>query len=93
MSKSREAHRRATLAAGKGRDDRANRAAPATPRGSDDFPPLKPQRGLFIVMGLLLIALCGGLLALYFTTVYPHRHDVHAVETDYPNGAAPSANK
>jgi hypothetical protein len=34
---------------------------------------LKPRRGLFVLLGLVLIAALGIILWLYFTTVYPHR--------------------
>jgi hypothetical protein len=48
------------------------------------YVPLKPRRGLFILMGIILILLLAGLLGLYFKTVYPFRTLPHPTERDQP---------
>jgi len=56
----------------KTRDARGKDAdAQSSPPGAHQ--PLQPQRGLFVLFALLLIATLGIILWLYFTTVYPHR--------------------
>jgi hypothetical protein len=37
-------------------------------------PPLKPRKGLFIVLAIVLVGLFAGMLVLYFKTVYPTLH-------------------
>jgi hypothetical protein len=57
---------------------RAGKAHHARSNGGQPPPsmpqPLKPRRGLFIALCLIFAAWVGGLVAMYFKTVYPHRH-------------------
>ena len=44
------------------------------PPGVEFKPPLKPHRGLFILLCVVLAVWVGVLLVMYFKTVYPERH-------------------
>lgn len=39
------------------------------------LPPLRPRKSLMIALGLILLIWMGILLAMYFRTVYPLRHE------------------
>jgi hypothetical protein len=67
MSKSREPRNNADSSAA--RDAAGGDSAQSA--GVNDHQPFKPQRGLFILLALVLIALFAGFLTLYFKTVYP----------------------
>ncbi len=59
----------------KTRDARGNSDADAKSSPPVETPPpLQPRRGLFIALGVLLLAALGAMLWLYFTTVYASRH-------------------
>jgi hypothetical protein len=64
---------------GKARDKRgegrgkAEREEPA-PAAVEFRPPLKPHRGVFIILCIVLAVWVGVLLVMYFKTVYPQRH-------------------
>ena len=62
---------------------RARRRAGAPPANQSDAKPerappvpkpLKPRRSLFVVLMIVFALWVAGLLAMYFTTVYPDRH-------------------
>lgn len=42
------------------------------------LPPLKPHPRWALVLGILLALWIIALTVLYFTTVWPHRHDLHS---------------
>lgn len=86
MSKARAAHQRANEAAFHASPARET-PSPAGPA----VPPMKPRRALFWLLAAALVLLAGGMLALYFKTVYPYRYAPHAVEDDKPNPAAVGA--
>ena len=45
---------------------------------------LRPQKRLFIVMGIAMLLWIGALLTMYFTTVWPQRHSPapHEIDVD-----------
>ena len=47
---------------------------------------LKPRKGLFVLISIVLGLWCIALLAMYFTTVYPHRKSAPA--TSRPSAVA-----
>jgi hypothetical protein len=58
---------------GGGRGGKVEQEAP-TPAGVEFNPPLKPHRGVFILLCVVLAVWVGVLLVMYFRTVYPQRH-------------------
>ena len=77
MSKTRESRNQSQSPAKKGatKDDEVLLSSDL-----DRSPPLKPRRGLFIFLTIVLIALFAGMMGLYFKTVYPYRPQPHATE-------------
>jgi hypothetical protein len=49
-------------------------AAAPQPAGVEFKPPMRPHKGLFITLCLVLAAWVGFLLWMYFKSVYPLRH-------------------
>jgi uncharacterized protein involved in exopolysaccharide biosynthesis len=56
--------------------DRAPASAPPT-----NETPIKPRRGLLIVLSIVLALWIAAMVVMYFTTVYPQRHPSHAATT------------
>ena len=61
---------------------RGNASGPTSPRRARSKPrsipspqPLKPRPRLLVVLSIIFALWVAGLLAMYFKTVYPYRHD------------------
>ena len=54
--------------------------APATAPPTNETP-IKPRRGLLIVLSILLALWIAAMVVMYFTTVYPQRHPSHSATT------------